>query len=125
MAPVASGTWQWQWRGKLNRGYAVAIYDIDLFDNSARTIACLHEAGRKVDCCFSAGSSQDRRPDFGQFAPADKGKVVKRSPDGDWEGENWLDTRSANVRTIMTARLDRADARPQAADPGAEHGPGR
>ncbi|WP_244115038.1 endo alpha-1,4 polygalactosaminidase, partial [Burkholderia cepacia] len=109
--PVASDTWQWQLRGKLNRGYAVAIYDIDLFDNSAQTIADLHQAGRKVVCYFSAGSSEDWRPDFGQFAPADKGKVVKRSPDSDWEGENWLDTRSANVRAIMTARLDRAVAK--------------
>ncbi|WP_186123558.1 endo alpha-1,4 polygalactosaminidase [Burkholderia gladioli] len=109
--PVASDTWQWQLRGKLNRGYAVAIYDIDLFDNSAQTIADLHQAGRKVVCYFSAGSSEDWRPDFGQFAPTDKGKVVKRSPDSDWEGENWLDTRSANVRAIMTARLDRAVAK--------------
>ncbi|WP_193102847.1 endo alpha-1,4 polygalactosaminidase [Burkholderia sp. Z1] len=102
-APVASDTWQWQLRGKLNTSYDVAIYDIDLFDTDPATIAALKQAGRKVVCYFSAGSSENWRPDFSQFKESDQGKKLD-----DWDGERWLDIRSSNVRDIMTARLDRA-----------------
>ncbi|RXV65563.1 endo alpha-1,4 polygalactosaminidase [Burkholderia stabilis] len=102
-APVVSDTWQWQLRGKLNTSYDVAIYDIDLFDTDPATIAALKQAGRKVVCYFSAGSSENWRPDFSKFKESDQGKKLD-----DWEGERWLDIRSSNVRDIMTARLDRA-----------------
>ncbi|WP_133650937.1 endo alpha-1,4 polygalactosaminidase [Paraburkholderia flava] len=107
--PIASDTWQWQIKGKVNTSYNVAIYDIDLFDVDAAAIARLQQAGRKVVCYFSAGSSEDWRPDYGKFKDADKGNPVKKSDDdGNWDGENWLDVRSSNVRSIMTARLDLA-----------------
>lgn len=101
--PVASDTWQWQLTGKINTSYNVKIYDVDLFDTDAATLAALKKAGRKVVCYFSAGSAENWRPDYGQFKAADKGKPL----DG-WVGETWLDVRSSNVRQIMTARLDRA-----------------
>lgn len=101
--PVASDTWQWQLRGTLNTSYNVVVYDVDLFDNSAATIAQLKAVGRKVVCYFSAGSAENWRIDYAQFTPGDKGKAL-----AGWPGENWLDTRSANVRTIMKARLDLA-----------------
>ena len=82
---------------------AATIYDIDLFDVSDTQIAALKQQGRKVICYFSAGSSENWRTDFGKFVAADKG----RSLDG-WAGEKWLDTRSANVRAIMAARMDLA-----------------
>ena len=101
--PVASETWQWQLKGKLDTSYDVAIYDIDLFDTDETTIAALKQAGRKVVCYFSAGSSENWRSDFAMFKASDQGKKLD-----DWEGERWLDVRSSNVRDIMTARLDRA-----------------
>lgn len=101
--PVASDTWQWQLRGKLNTSYDVAIYDIDLFDSAPEKIAALKQAGRKVVCYFSAGSSENWRSDFKKFKESDQGKKLD-----DWEGERWLDIRSSNVRDIMTARLDLA-----------------
>ena len=79
------------------------MYDIDLFDTPNATIASLQAAGRVVICYFSAGSREDWRPDAGQFASSDYGK-----PLDSWPGETWLDVRSANVRTIMQARLDLA-----------------
>ena len=51
-------------------------------------------------CYFSAGSSEDWRPDFGDFLASDLG-----APLGNWPGERYLDIRSANVRAIMARRM--------------------
>jgi hypothetical protein len=104
--PHVSDTWQWQLTGTIDTSYAVAVYDIDLFDAPDAVIATLHSQGRHVVCYFSAGSGENWRPDYASFAAADLGKPL----DG-WAGEKWLDTRSANVRAIMSARLDKASAR--------------
>jgi hypothetical protein len=101
--PHPGTSWQIQLQGNLDTSISASAYDIDLFDNSASTIATLHAAGRKVICYFSAGSYEDWRSDAGQFPAAALGNPL----DG-WPGENWLDTRSAAVRTIMQARMDLA-----------------
>jgi hypothetical protein len=80
-----------------------AVYDIDLFTNSAATIAALQAKRRRVICYFSAGSYESFRPDSGQFHPSDYGKPLVG-----WRGENWLDTTSSNVHQIMLTRLDLA-----------------
>lgn len=89
--------------GTLDTSVDAAVYDIDLFDNSSAAIAQLQTDGRRVICYFSAGSSENWRPDFSEFAAADKG-----NPLAGWQGELWLDIRSDNVRRIMAARLDMA-----------------
>ena len=104
--PSVGDTWQWQLTGELNTSYDVNVYDIDLFDTSAQTIAALQADGRKIVCYFSAGSSEEWRDDFANFTEADQGNPL----DG-WDGERWLDTRSENVREIMLARLDLAAAK--------------
>jgi hypothetical protein len=81
----------------------VAVYDIDLFDNSAQTIDTLHKLGKKVICYFSAGTWEKWRPDAKQFAKADLG----RDMDG-WADEKWLDLNSDNVRAIMAKRIKMA-----------------
>lgn len=101
--PSVTDTWHWQLRGKINTAYNVNVYDIDLFDTDAATIAQLKRAGRKVVCYFSAGGSENWRADFSQFKSAEKGRAMRG-----WAGENWLDVRSANVRRIMKDRLDHA-----------------
>ena len=101
--PALGDTWQWQLKGTVNTAYAVAVYDIDLFDTAPATVQALKASGKKVVCYFSAGSSENWRPDFSGFAPADMGKDLQG-----WAGERWLDTRSATVRKIMLARLDLA-----------------
>lgn len=80
-------------------------YDIDLFDNSASVVSALHARGGRVVCYFSAGSSEDWRPDFASFPRAALGSAL----DG-WPGERWLDVRDAGVRRVMQARMDRAVA---------------
>lgn len=104
--PRLADTWQWQLTGTINTSYDVAVYDIDLFDAPAAKIATLKAAGRKVVCYFSAGSSENWRSDYNRFTAADQGKPL----DG-WAGEKWLNIKSANVRSIMTARLDLAVTR--------------
>jgi len=101
--PTSNTTWQWQLEGTIDTSIDVAVYDIDLVEAPQAKIDTLHGAGRKVICYFSAGTYEDYRPDSAQFTAAVKGNGV----DG-WPGEFWLDTRSATVRTIMTARLDLA-----------------
>lgn len=51
-------------------------------------------------CYFNAGGSETWRSDYTQFLAADIGKKLDK-----WEGENWIDTRSVNVRNIMRARI--------------------
>ncbi|MFH1807180.1 MAG: endo alpha-1,4 polygalactosaminidase [Pseudomonadota bacterium] len=101
--PGVTATWQWQLKETVQTGYDVAVYDIDLFDNTPQTIAALQALNRKVICYFSAGSSEDWREDFSSFEAEDMGKNLD-----EWEGERWLDVRSTNVWTIMLARLDLA-----------------
>lgn len=101
--PSLIDTWQLQLQGAINTSYNVAVYDIDLFDTPQATIDALKAQGKRVVCYFSAGSSEDWRPDYAKFKPADMGNAL----DG-WAGERWLDTRSANVRAIMQARMDLA-----------------
>jgi len=101
--PGVLTTWQWQLEGALNSSYSVDLYDIDLFDTQVATIEQLKADGHKVICYFSAGSYENWRDDAADFTAADYG----RNLDG-WEGERWLDIRSANVHSIMAIRLDLA-----------------
>ncbi len=89
--------------GTIDQGVDVAMYDIDLFDNSATTIQALKSKGRTVICYFSAGSREDWRPEAGQFDKKDYGNGLSG-----WPGETWLDVRSRGVRSIMKARMDMA-----------------
>ncbi|HVJ16985.1 MAG TPA: endo alpha-1,4 polygalactosaminidase [Polyangiaceae bacterium] len=101
--PAPGTSWQWQLTGTIDTSVEVQMFDIDLFDAPQATIDELRDAGRTVICYFSAGSSEDWRPDFSAFEEADKG-----APLDDWPGELWIDVRSINVRELMTARLDLA-----------------
>ncbi|MHB1325265.1 MAG: endo alpha-1,4 polygalactosaminidase [Thermoleophilia bacterium] len=101
--PPLNVTWQWQLKGKVNTGYPVEIYDIDLFDSSEPLIDSIQSSGSKVTCYFSAGSYEKWWPDAAEFSQDDLGSVL-----AGWEDEKWLDIRSANVRRIMQKRLDLA-----------------
>jgi hypothetical protein len=81
----------------------VEIFDIDMFNTPAETIAGLKSQGKSVICYFSAGTAENWRPDFDEFTSADLGPAL----DG-WPGEWWLNTNSQNVRNIMEARIQLA-----------------
>lgn len=81
------------------------IVEMDLVENtnnggSRATVDNLHAAGKKVICYFSAGTSEDWRPDYKNFKKED---MANNLPE--WKGENWLNTNSANVRDIMVKRI--------------------
>lgn len=116
-APVLQGQWfrptvgmSWQWQllvndeHPLNTGYAVEIYNLDLFNTSASTISALQASGHRVICYFSAGTYENYSEDRHQFASHDLGAVV-----AGWPQERWLDIRSPAVQSTMISRLDLAE----------------
>ena len=105
--PRVGVSWQWQLTGKLNTRYDVALYDIDLAETSAATIAQLHRAGRKVICYFSAGTYEPYRRDARKIPARARGKAVEG-----WEDERWLDiAHYEQFAAVMRGRLDMAKAK--------------
>lgn len=100
--PTPEATWQWQLSGlPVDTSVPADIYDIDLFENSAATVATLHDKGRRVICYMSAGSWEDWRPDASSFPSSVLGR------NNGWPGERWLDIRALDVLIpIMEARFD-------------------
>lgn len=99
--PAPGTTWQWQLTGVVDTSVDAAVYDVDLFDVPAGTVAELRDAGRAVICYFSAGAWEEWRPDAGAFAE----EVIGNS--NGWPGERWVDVRRIDVLgPIMEARLD-------------------
>lgn len=76
------------------------VWDIDLFDNPASTMKGLKAAGKIVICYFSAGTAEDWRDDYRDFAAADLGKVLP-----EWPNEKWIRTGSQVIRNIMSKRI--------------------
>ena len=99
-------SWYWQLSGTLNTNRDAKVYNVDLFDTSAATIASLKQSGRIVICYFSAGSYENWRQDAAQFPAAALGNNL----DG-WAGERWLDVRNSTVRQIMAQRMDLAKSK--------------
>jgi endo-alpha-1,4-polygalactosaminidase (GH114 family) len=102
--PSAGASWQWQLTDlPIDSSFDVDVYDIDLFDNNASTVASLRAQGRRVFCYISVGSWEDWRPDADQFPDS----VLGNDYEG-WPGEKWLDIREIELLApIMRARLDR------------------
>jgi hypothetical protein len=98
--PKPGTSWQWQLSGtgNLDTSFNVDAYDIDLFDNTAQTIAQLHAAGRKVICYFDT-AYEPGRPDSSQLAPY-RGNAMQG-----WPGEYWLDVSQQAVVDVMNARI--------------------
>ncbi|HTA17795.1 MAG TPA: endo alpha-1,4 polygalactosaminidase [Polyangia bacterium] len=98
--PALGTSWQVQLTGTIDTSFDVALYDVDLFDAPASTIAALRGAGRHVICYVSVGTDESWRADASSFPAAAVGSALDGYP-----GERWLDTRDATVRTLMAARL--------------------
>jgi hypothetical protein len=79
------------------------VFDIDLFYHSAEDISNIKSQGKKVICYFSAGSSENWRPDYKEFSSSDMGSGLEG-----WAGENWLNIRSDGVLNIMKERINQA-----------------
>lgn len=84
-----------------------SVISIDLEDNED-IIPTLAKT-KTVLCYFSAGSRETWRSDADKFAASDVGQQMFGNWDGGiWEGENWINVKSANILSIMTARIERA-----------------
>ncbi|KAL7771380.1 hypothetical protein CFE70_001323 [Pyrenophora teres f. teres 0-1] len=98
------------------------VWDVDLFDTPATTISALKAAGKIVICYFSAGTAEDWRDDYRDFAATDLGKVLP-----EWPNEKWVKTGSQGIRTLMAKRIKlAADKGCDAIDPdntGTSHSP--
>jgi len=83
----------------------VGIIDVDLFDTPAENIKKLKDAGKRVICYYSAGSSEQHRPDYAKFTAAVIGTPLLKDSGVQWAGENWVDIRSPVVLGIMKDRM--------------------
>ena len=101
--PPPDVSWQLQLQGAPQLAIAASLYELDLFDTSAQTIATLHSQHRKLLCYFSAGSLEEWRPDASRL-PSE----VLGAPLAGWPGEVWLDIRASEVRELMRSRLQLA-----------------
>lgn len=101
--PALATSWQWQLSGlPVDQSVPATMYDLDLFETEASTVAALHAQGRRVVCYISVGSWEEWRPDAADF-PAE---VIGNDYEG-WPGEKWLDIRRLDLLApLMTARLD-------------------
>lgn len=109
--PAPGLTWTYQLSqvpssDQLKNAAQYNVWDIDLFDTPVDSIKTIQAAGSKVICYFSGGTMEGWRSDANKFQPGDVG-----APMGSWPNENWINTRSSNVRKIMTARLDLAQSK--------------
>ncbi len=83
----------------------VGVWDLDLVDVPASTMATLQERGIKVICYFSAGTFEPGRPDEAAF-PA---RVIGNGyEDEAFAEERYLDVADPVVLDIMKERLDLA-----------------
>lgn len=83
------------------------MYDLDLFQTSAATVANLHARGKKVVCYVSVGTFEPFRPDASAFPNSVKGRPLEDFPD-----ESWLDIRQIEIlRPILEARFDQCRAK--------------
>ncbi|EFL20714.1 putative endo alpha-1,4 polygalactosaminidase [Streptomyces himastatinicus ATCC 53653] len=99
--PRPGTAWQWQLAGRIDESVDVPVYDIDGFENSARTVARLHARGRKVICYINVGAWENFRPDRAAFPRSLLGRG------NGWRGERWLDIRRLSVlRPLMAERMD-------------------
>jgi hypothetical protein len=101
-------SWHWQLSGlPIDFSIDAQVYDIDVFDIDADTVARLHSMGKKVICYLSAGSWEDWRPDAHLF-PAE---IIGKDYEG-WKGEKWLDIRRIDLLSpILIARMDLCKAK--------------
>jgi hypothetical protein len=100
--PPLAISWQWQLTGTIDQTVPAQMFDVDLFDTPAATVAALRAAGHKVICYVSAGSFEDWRPDAAQFP-----SIVKGNPLDGWPGEQWLDVRRWDLlKPLIEARMD-------------------
>ena len=105
--PAVGDTFQVQYSGRLDLTVPATVYDLDVDDTPASTVAALHAQGRHVLCYVDAGGWESYRADAAAFPPATLGKTMEGWPD-----ERWLDIRRIDLLAApLRARLDTCAAK--------------
>jgi hypothetical protein len=107
-------SWQWQIDGQAINETVLdkvsnpkKMYDVDMEQTDAATIARLKAKGIYVVCYLETGSWENYRSDANSFPAGVLGRVMNGYPD-----EKFVDIRQIGVLTpIMSARFDRAKAK--------------
>ena len=102
--------WQWQIGTDFNTATdeipGVTVYDIDMFDTSAATVAALHAQGDIVIAYIDFGTAENWRPDYDEFPSSVLGD------NNGWPGEQWLNIADTSVlEPIMEARIELAKSK--------------
>jgi hypothetical protein len=101
--PIPAGaSFQWQLDGAFNASMQAQVYDLDLFETPASTVAAIKARGAQAICYISVGTLENGRPDAASFPAAAVGAVYPQ-----WPNERWLDIRRIDlIGPAMLARLD-------------------
>ncbi|WIA17589.1 hypothetical protein OEZ85_014412 [Tetradesmus obliquus] len=83
----------------------VKVYSIDLFDTANATVTAMNAAGL-VPICYFSTQFENWRPDSASFPASALGSIISG-----WAGERYVDTRTAEIRNIMTARIQLCKAK--------------
>lgn len=112
--PAGRVAWQWELDRPLNlrsrldlgigdetylgkRAVPPVIYDIDGFDNRARTIRAVHRRHDHVICYIEVGAAENYRPDYKRFLKSVLGRQVPGYP-----AERYLDIARKPTGTAST-----------------------
>ena len=100
--PGLRHTWQWQLAGDLDLSVEAEVFDLDLFETDAQTIADLHAKGSRVICYLNVGAWENWREDRVVFPDS-----VLGADYAGWQGERWLDIRQIDLlKPVIESRLD-------------------
>ncbi len=119
--PLSPGNhWQWQLSGVvdetvLDHVSGPKMYDIDSEEATPELISRLKAKGIYVVCYVESGDWNRQRADAGDYAPEILGRTIDGFPDEKFVNINAVDgppgPTGKTLRDIMTARLDRAQAK--------------
>ncbi|OUM68720.1 glycoside hydrolase family 114 protein [Piromyces sp. E2] len=99
---ILGTTWNWILNNENNHIKSnVEVLDIDLFDNTKKTIDSLKKQGHHIICYFSVGTFEDWRPDADKFLEV---KSLVRDKMKEWD-ENYLDISNPQLKPIMSERF--------------------
>jgi hypothetical protein len=105
--PTTGATWQWQLTGTLDLSPAVDVFDLDMVDTTASTVAAIHAKGAHAVCYLETGAWENYRPDAGSYPASVLGGSI-----GGYPNERYVDLRQISVlRPIIDARLDACKAK--------------
>jgi hypothetical protein len=100
--PAVGDTFQIQYSGKIDTTVEASVFDLDVDDTPASTVAALHAKGRRVLCYVDAGAWEDYRSDAASYPSSVLGKTMEG-----WPNERWLDIRKIDtLAPMLRHRLD-------------------